>query len=402
MKRTFSLILAIIMLVSTSVGIAFSVTAEEAKKCGVNVYYNYDSDSNTLTISGAGSMYNYDNGREVDVQYSPFYNNNDIKSIIIESGVTTVGACAFCGCENVESVTIPNTVSAIGREAFCNCKSLTSIVIPNSVSTIDTEAFYNCNNMTDITIGSGVTSIGFGAFNISTLKQVRYSGTVSNWQKVIVGENNFPNADIKCTNGIICKTHNFKTYLVKATTKSDGAKCVKCTVCGKVKSKTVIKKIASVKLFKTAYTFNGKAKKPAVTVFNSANNKITSYTVNYPKGRKNVGTYTVTIKFGGNYSGTVKRSFVINPQTVKKIDAKKVSPSKIAIAFKKVSGVSGYEIYQYNYQKNKYTLVKRTKKPARVTLKKKGEHTVKYAVRTYKKVNGKTYKSVFKYGSKKL
>ena len=127
-----------------------------------------------------------------------------------------------------------------------------------------------------------------------------------------------------------------------------------------------------------------------------------NYTVAYSKGRTAVGTYTIAITFKGNYSGIVKRSFIIKPQKVKKITAKKVSSKKISITWNKVKGVTGYEVYRYNYTKGKYILVKRTKKPIKVTLVNNGKNTVKYAVRTYKTVGKKTYKSDFRVGAKKL
>lgn len=72
---------------------------------------------------------------------------------------------------------------------------------------------------------------------------------------------------------------------------------------------------SSISLSKTSYTYDGKVKKPAVTV-KSNGKKVSSkyYTVTYSSGRKNVGAYTVTIKFKAPYSGTVKKTFTIKPK----------------------------------------------------------------------------------------
>lgn len=76
-------------------------------------------------------------------------------------------------------------------------------------------------------------------------------------------------------------------------------------------------KLGKAILSTTSYTYNGSVKKPSVTVKSTTNEtlkKDKDYTVSYPSGRKNVGTYTVTIKGKGNYSGkTLKPTFTINP-----------------------------------------------------------------------------------------
>lgn len=65
----------------------------------------------------------------------------------------------------------------------------------------------------------------------------------------------------------------------------------------------------TIKLAKTAYVYNGKVQKPAVTVKTGDGKTLSksNYKVTYSKGCKAVGTYTATITFTGNYSGTVPR-----------------------------------------------------------------------------------------------
>ncbi|MDY2627215.1 MAG: fibronectin type III domain-containing protein [Lachnospiraceae bacterium] len=68
-----------------------------------------------------------------------------------------------------------------------------------------------------------------------------------------------------------------------------------------------------VTLSKTSYNYNGKARKPAVTVKNGAVilTKGTDYTVTY-SNNKNAGTAKVTIEGTGLYSGTIEKEFTIN------------------------------------------------------------------------------------------
>ena len=68
----------------------------------------------TLTISGTGAMKDYNN----DDNPSPVYNNSDVKKIVIEDGVTSIGNSAFDSCRNLTSVTIPDSVTSIGKDAL--------------------------------------------------------------------------------------------------------------------------------------------------------------------------------------------------------------------------------------------------------------------------------------------
>lgn len=80
----------------------------------------------------------------------------------------------------------------------------------------------------------------------------------------------------------------------------------------------------TIKLSKTSYTYNGKTKKPAVTVKVNGNTlkEGTDYTVTY-KNNKNIGTATVTIKGKGNYTGTVTKQFTIKVKKGTKITVSK-------------------------------------------------------------------------------
>ena len=120
-------------------------------KCGDNVSWSYDSTTNTLTISGTGAMYDFEDSSEApwNVYCEKFL------TVKIESGVTTIGSWAFSDCSNLTSVTIPNSVTTIGECAFSWCSSLTSVTIPNSVTTIGNCAFSGCRSLANINVTSG-------------------------------------------------------------------------------------------------------------------------------------------------------------------------------------------------------------------------------------------------------
>jgi len=93
-----------------------------------------------------------------------FSRYNSVTSVVIPSGVTSIGLGGFLGCEALTSVTIPESVTNIGSLAFSGCTSLASIITPNNVTSIGSYAFWNCTGLISVVIGGGITSIGDYAF----------------------------------------------------------------------------------------------------------------------------------------------------------------------------------------------------------------------------------------------
>lgn len=173
-------------------GKAASLTVTVTKKtgavpgsgtCGEGLTWTLD-ENGTLTISGNGAMMDYN----VAPWGAPWYNSRSfIQTVIIESGVTSIGGYALCecnsltnltipdsitnigqsaleGCSGLTSVTIPNSVTSIGNDAFRGCKSLTSVAIPESITSIEAWVFYGCRGLTSVIIPKNVISIGSCAF----------------------------------------------------------------------------------------------------------------------------------------------------------------------------------------------------------------------------------------------
>lgn len=213
MSKTIRLLMLLVVAFGLGTGQAKADGTWESGDCTVTLT------GNTLTITkkagdGNGAMENYYIG------YAPWIGvRGDIKTVVIEEGVTTIASAAFFGCD-VTSVTIPSSVTTIGRNAFQGCymtevaipASVTSIagnaffccsgkietitvaegndrydsrggcnaiietgtntlilgckntVIPASVTGIGSDAFYGCSGLTSVTIPAGVTSIGDDAF----------------------------------------------------------------------------------------------------------------------------------------------------------------------------------------------------------------------------------------------
>ena len=129
------------------VGFSCSLFAQDSSD--ENLRWNLSIDG-TLTISGSGDMPNYYYNKK-----SPWAENKNINSIIINTGVTSIGSYAFSNCTGLTSVTIPNSVTSIESFAFSNCTGLTSITIPNSVAKISYNPFSLCKNLNSILVASG-------------------------------------------------------------------------------------------------------------------------------------------------------------------------------------------------------------------------------------------------------
>jgi len=117
-------------------------------------------------------------------------------------------------------------------------------------------------------------------------------------------------------------------------------------------------------------TYTGKALTPSITVvLNGAVLPASAYTVTY-SNNVNVGTATVTITGKGNYVGSTSATFAIKaaakpvtptvtkPGKVKGISVKSVKTTSATLKWKKVSGASGYMVYQKNPSTGKTKLVK--------------------------------------------
>ena len=79
-------------------------------------------------------------------------NGEEIKELVIPSGVTTLKDYTFDSCSQLTSVTIGNNVTSIGIYSFYECNNLTSVTIPPSVTQIGGWAFGECNKLNSVFI----------------------------------------------------------------------------------------------------------------------------------------------------------------------------------------------------------------------------------------------------------
>ena len=212
MKKVISLLLSLTMLLSIVSVVDFSAYAYvETGKCGDNLTYSLDTSKGVLTISGTGKMTDYLMG-------NPFSKFN-VKTVIIENGVTSIGYQAFCGCTRVVDVIVPDSVTSIGDSAFYNCQKLNNITIPNSVTSIGNSVFYNCTNLLRITL-PGLENIGkYSLCECPNLRRIEYYGTKNQWNKICKLQNNskLNNVETFCIDGLTGSfdpiTYSTKDYL---------------------------------------------------------------------------------------------------------------------------------------------------------------------------------------------
>ena len=160
-KNYSRLLLALLLLVAGLVG-AMRPQRVAAQNSGTTgpLNWNYDAGTKTLTITGSGDMPDF--AIFMNQPWGAF--REQIETVTIGAGVTSVGKNAFLGCTALTAVTLPSSVTTIGAFAFVSCKALTGITIPSGVKTIKESAFYGCTALTSVTLPEGLTTIEEGVF----------------------------------------------------------------------------------------------------------------------------------------------------------------------------------------------------------------------------------------------
>jgi hypothetical protein len=155
--------------------------------CGENLTWSLDLSTGTLTIGGTGPMTDWYNPLDV-----PWYNYRaQIKSVVVDGGVTGIGGYAFYSCSNLLNVTVPSAVTVMGYYAFAQCTSLTSFEIPSGMTYININTFNGCTSLVTVSIPAGIRDILYGAFfNCFSLTDVYYGGTVVQWNMINMNSGN--------------------------------------------------------------------------------------------------------------------------------------------------------------------------------------------------------------------
>ena len=202
-------------------------------KCGNDVYYAI-CDDGEAALYGTGATYDY------TFHDSVFYQNGQIKKIVLSNGITGLGDRLFYHCANAETVSLPATLTSIGDSAFAQedaaigyTAGLTSVTIPQAVTAIQSYAFYHtaiaevtvpasvktwgkyvfsgcaklktarvacdsigafaftrCTALSSLTISANCTKIGTCMLTYcSSLTEITYEGTKAQWDAIEKGTN---------------------------------------------------------------------------------------------------------------------------------------------------------------------------------------------------------------------
>lgn len=300
LKKSLSVILALALILTCA--LCYPVSAE---------------DSASRTVTGE---FNYDFARQVLKLVNKERKSDGKDALVMDSGLLHSAMTRAAECSVSFSHERPNGTdcfSIVDWEKAVGENIAAGQISPENVM----YSWMNSAGHRENILNSDYTKIGVGCF---------ISGNRTYWAQCFSGGSNVTPSEktgCECVKVNISLTsvretsvvknsfgkHKTATKNIKATTAKNGKIKRYCKNCKKPLSSSVIYKIKSVKLSKTTYKYNGKKKKPGVTVKNSKGKTISKkhYTVSYSKGRKARGKYTVTVKFKNNYSGKVKRQFRI-------------------------------------------------------------------------------------------
>ena len=216
----------------------------------------------------------------------------------------TLHKCSVCGTSYKD-----NTTKATGH-SYGN-----SVVTKQPTCTSEGSAIKTCTKC-NATVTEKLPAKGHTA-----VTDKGYSATCTTAGKTDGSHCSVCNTVIKAQTVINATGHKSSGWIVDkaASIGVKGSKHKECTVCKKVLETAEIPALsrisiskASVTLSTSTYAYDGKAKKPGVTV--KLNGKTlkngTDYTVSYSNNTK-VGTATVKITGKGNYTGSVSKTYSI-------------------------------------------------------------------------------------------
>lgn len=159
--------------IGTNVNAADVVASGE---CGENAVWTLDSEG-TFTVSGTGAMTDYRisssstdlegtlTGIDWDGEAPPWFELGDqIVTLNIGEGITSVGNGCFVDCDNLTEVNLPDSLTYLGGYTFMLCDSLEEITIPDNVEKLYGFDFQNCISLKNVVLPESLKYIGYSAF----------------------------------------------------------------------------------------------------------------------------------------------------------------------------------------------------------------------------------------------
>lgn len=198
----------------------------EIGTCGENIHYVL-YENGKLLLHGTGETYDYEIGQ------SPFWENEDIRSLVVSDGITKIGNSLFERCKSMASASFPTSLTEIGERSFFMydqggltelnlpasvttigekafaCESLTSVTLPATLATLGTYLFMDSRTLTSarveceevpgfcfvgtplqsLTLSNNVKKLGSHMINYTPLHELIYEGSLDDWAAVTKGGN---------------------------------------------------------------------------------------------------------------------------------------------------------------------------------------------------------------------
>ena len=210
-KRILTAILSMVAAVVTAAffgGAAVSaaeLTEPVSGDCGNGVTWTLDVDGN-FTVSGTGDMEfstcpwnDYkDNIKTVTIEQGvtsiargAFSSSPNLKKVTLADSVTSIGYAGFAGCSNLAEINLPDSITEIGEYAF-TATALRNVTLPSNLRTVKSQLFSGCRSLEYVYIPDSVTVIEESVFSGSSVKTVRLSGNIS-----YIPKGMFSNSDLE-------------------------------------------------------------------------------------------------------------------------------------------------------------------------------------------------------------
>ena len=119
------------------------------------IYWAFNEDTKTLTVSGTGDINWDDSPTCYKGGENPPWNKykSQIENLVIDEGITgTSKIKIFAGLANLKSIQFPSTFKRLYSGAFASCSKLESVTLPEQLVSMGDVVFSNCTNLKTLVV----------------------------------------------------------------------------------------------------------------------------------------------------------------------------------------------------------------------------------------------------------
>lgn len=192
MKKSLSLTLSLIMIITTLCALPFTAHAALGGICD-NFSWSLAEGELRISPEGEGIVdeYPWESYKNIitdvvineginEIMTGLFDGYTSIETVVIPSTCKRVEDESFHNCTALEEIMLREGVEEIGQDTFCECSALETVELPSTVKTLDYRAFKDCTSLNDVGLNSGLQVIQEDAFyGCTSLKGVIVPATVT-------------------------------------------------------------------------------------------------------------------------------------------------------------------------------------------------------------------------------